>query len=101
MSFIPLHVYTGYSFLQSGITEENYLKALKKRGFKGSGITDFNSLSGVPHFYKALKQEKLNLLAGVDFLIDDNLLSFFALNEEGYRNLLKLLFIKRTEKPDL
>ncbi len=96
MSFIPLHVYTGYSFLQSGITEENYLKALKKRGFKGSGITDFNSLSGVPHFYKALKQEKLNLLAGVDFLIDDNLLSFFALNEEGYRNLLKLLFIKRT-----
>ena len=96
MSFIPLHVYTGYSFLQSGITEENFLKALKKRGFKGSGITDFNSLSGVPHFYKALKQEKLNLLAGVDFLIDDNLLSFFALNEEGYRNLLKLLFIKRT-----
>ena len=96
MSFIPLHVYTGYSFLQSGITEENFLKALKKRGFKGSGITDFNSLSGIPHFYKALKQEKLNLLAGVDFLIDDNLLSFFALNEEGYRNLLKLLFIKRT-----
>lgn len=96
MSFIPLHVYTGYSFLQSGITEENYLKALKKRGFKGSGITDFNSLSGVPHFYKALKQEKLNLLAGVDFLIDDNLLSFFALNEVGYRNLLKILFIKRT-----
>jgi DNA polymerase-3 subunit alpha len=82
--------------LQSGITEENYLKALKKRGFKGSGITDFNSLSGVPHFYKALKQEKLNLLAGVDFLIDDNLLSFFALNEVGYRNLLKILFIKRT-----
>jgi DNA polymerase III alpha subunit len=53
MSFIPLHVYTGYSFLQSGITIENYLKALKKRGYKGSGISDLDSLSGIPHFYKA------------------------------------------------
>ncbi len=98
MSFIPLHVHTGYSFLQSGITIENYVKALKKRGYKGSGITDINSLSGIPHFYKALKKEKLNPLIGLDLVIDDNLLSFFALNEKGYQNLLKLLFLKRTQE---
>ena len=97
MSFIPLHVYTGYSFLQSGITIENYLKALKKRGYKGSGISDLDSLSGIPHFYKALQKEKMAPLAGLDLLIDDNLLTFFALNETGYQNLLKLLFIKRTQ----
>ncbi|NMV82781.1 MAG: PHP domain-containing protein, partial [Erysipelotrichia bacterium] len=95
MSFIPLHVYTGYSFLQSGITIDKYIKALKKRGYRGSGISDINSLSGIPEFFINLQREKLIPLVGMDLDIDGNLLTFFALNEQGYRNLLKLLFLKR------
>ncbi|MFA5481050.1 MAG: DNA polymerase III subunit alpha [Bacilli bacterium] len=97
MSFIPLHVYTGYSFLQSGITIEKYLKALKKRGYKGSGIADFATLSGIPQFFEALHKEKLLPLAGLDLNIDDNLLTFFAISEEGYRNLLHLHYLNRTQ----
>ncbi|MFA5421241.1 MAG: DNA polymerase III subunit alpha [Bacilli bacterium] len=97
MGFIPLHVYTGYSFLQSGITVDNYLKALKKRGYQGSGISDFETVSGVPEFLKALKKSKLAAIPGLDVLVDENLLTFYATNEVGYRNLLKLLYLKRTE----
>ena len=95
MSFIPLHVLTGYSFLQSGISIDSYVKALKKRGYKGSGLSDFESLSGIPEFFKALQKEKLSPLAGLDLIIEDSLLSFYALNEQGYRNLLRLLFLKK------
>lgn len=97
MSFIPLHVYTGYSFLQSGITVDKYIKALKKRGYRGSGISDINSLSGLPDFFKNLQKEKLIPLVGMDLDIDGNLLTFFAIDEQGYQNLLKLLFLKRKD----
>lgn len=95
MNFIPLHVYTGYSFLQSGITIDNYLKALQKRGFIGSALSDFATLSGIPTFYKNLQKEKMLAIAGIDLLVEGDLLSFYALNEEGYRNLLHLLFLYR------
>jgi len=97
MAFIPLHVYTGYSFLQSGIAAENYALALKKRGYSASGIADFMTLSGIPEFFKALQKEKYTPLAGVDILIGGNLITFFALSEEGYRNILHLLFLARKE----
>ncbi|NCA97139.1 MAG: DNA polymerase III subunit alpha, partial [Bacteroidia bacterium] len=101
MNFIPLHVHTGYSFLQSGITIENYLRALRKRGYNGSAIADLGTLSGLPAFYKTLQKEKMLALAGLDLQLGDELLSFFAINEEGYRNLLHLLFLYRQNTLDV
>ena len=95
MNFIPLHVYSGYSFLQSGLNLEKYAKALKKRGFLGSGISDFASLTGLPHFEKLLKKYQLKPLFGLDLEINELVLSFYILNEVGYLHLLEIVYLKR------
>lgn len=88
MDFAPLHVYTGYSFLRSGLTIDRYISLVKRNHFSGAGISDFGTLSGIPSFAKAMEKEKLHYLVGMDVLIDGYLFSLYAINEEGYRNLL-------------
>ena len=88
MNFAPLHVYTGYSFLKSGLTVERYISLVKKNHFCGAAISDFATLSGIPLFAKAMKKEGLPYLVGMDVLVDEYLFSMYAIDEEGYRNLL-------------
>lgn len=88
MNFAPLHVYTGYSFLRSGLTVDKYISLVKRNHFSAAGISDFSTLSGVPSFAKAMEKEKLHYLVGMDILVDDYLFSLYAISEEGYRNLL-------------
>lgn len=98
MGFIPLHVYSGYSFLQSGLNLEKYVKALKKGSFLGSGLSDFELLTGLPHFDKILKRNGLKPLLGLDLEIDELVFSIYLLNEIGYQNLLQILFLKRKDQ---
>lgn len=90
MSFIPLHVYSGYSFLKSGLKIEDYLKTAKKLGYTTVGISDFQSLTGAPSLFHKAEKAGLKVILGEDLFIDNLLFSFYVLNEEGYHNLLKL-----------
>ncbi len=89
-NFIPLHVYSGNSFLKSGLTIARYLQAIKKRNFKWAGLSDFQTLSSAPEFYLGLKKLGISPIIGEDFLIEDYLFSFYVKNENGYLNLLKI-----------
>ncbi|MBQ0009156.1 MAG: DNA polymerase III subunit alpha [Firmicutes bacterium] len=90
MSFVPLHVYTGYSFLKSGLKIEDYLKTAKKFGYTTVGLSDFQNLTGAPSLYHQAEKAGLKVVLGEDLFIDNLLFSFYVLNEEGYHNLLKL-----------
>ncbi len=90
MSFIPLHVYSGYSFLKSGLKIEDYLKTAKKLGYTTVGISDFQNLTGAPSLFHEAEKAGLKVVLGEDLFIDNLLFSFYVLNEEGYHNLLKL-----------
>ena len=56
MKFVPLHVVTGYSFLQSGLTIERIETALKKNDYYGIGITDHEVMYGIPPFISMMKR---------------------------------------------
>ncbi len=90
MSFIPLHVYSGFSFLKSGLTVNKIPLLAKKNGYEGIGISDFNSLSGYAPFYHHCLENGITPYFLCDFEFLTGLYSFLVLNEEGYKNLLFL-----------
>ena len=90
MTYTPLHVYSGYSLLKSGLKIDEYLNAAKKMGLTTVGICDQSTLAGAPVIYHEAEKKGLKVVLGEDLIIDNLLFSFFVLNEEGYKNLLKL-----------
>lgn len=90
MNFVPLHVYSGYSFLKSGLSLEKLLDGLKKKSFQGAGLSDYQTLSGIPNFVKMLEKEHLKPIVGMDVSINDDIFSLYILGEIGYRNLLAI-----------
>lgn len=90
MKFAPLHITSGYSFLKSGLTMERIGKALKDNGYYGMGLTDLGVMYGVPEFVNSLEKQERPYIIGVDVTVNGDSLSLFALNEEGYHNLVNI-----------
>lgn len=88
--FTPLHIYTSYSFLQSGFTVDRLLEALKEKNYRAAAISDFNVLFGVPDFFLLAQRHAIDAIAGLDLRIEGELITLLALNEQGYRNLVQL-----------
>lgn len=90
--YTPLHVYTGYSVLNSALRIEDYVSAAKKAGFTSLAISDFAVLRGAPEFVHTCNKEGIKPIIGVDFIFNGLLFTFYVKNESGYRNLLRLFF---------
>lgn len=90
MKFAPLHIVTGYSFLQSGLRMEDMGRIIKSHDYFGSGITDIGAMYGVPHFVKEMDSIKKPYLIGEEVIINGDHLSLFVISEEGYKNLIKI-----------
>ena len=88
--FAPIHIYSGYSLLKSGLTTKKIETAIQNNDYFGMGLTDENSLSGFPPFaHSCLKNNKLYIL-GLSICIDDNHFAIYAKNDEGYLNLISI-----------
>ena len=90
MNYTPLHVYSGYSLLKSGLKIDQYLDVAKKMGLTTVGISDFATLTGAPVLYHEAEKRGIKVILGEDLVIENLLFSFFVLNEQGYQNLLKM-----------
>lgn len=88
--FVPLRIISGYSFLQSGLTMEKISRSVLSNGYLGAGLADFNYLYGVPHFFEEMNKIKKKAIIGISVLINDYSLVLYALNEDGYKNLIKV-----------
>ncbi len=97
MRFAPLHVITGYSLLQSGLTMERISHALAANDYFAMGMSDHESMYGVPPFVKMMEKAKKPYLVGEEFIVGGDSLSLFVLDEDGYRNLIKLNSINQKE----
>ena len=98
MSFVPLHVYSGFSYLQSALKAQ-YLPALaKKYGYEAIAICDHGSMSGYAPFTHIAKEQNIKPIYGMDVMIGGDTFSLFVKNEEGYRNLLPLTLRCSQEK---
>ena len=90
MKFAPLHIITGYSFLQSGLTMSKITRSLKKNDYFGMGISDNEVMYGVPPFVKAMNACNKPYLVGEQFTIEGDTLCLYVISEEGYHNLMHI-----------
>ena len=91
MAFIPLHIRTSYSFLKSGILLKNLFNVAKKYGYEEMGICDLNVMYSYPEFNSLAKENNIKPIFGLDIEVEDFYLSLMLKNENGYRNLCKIV----------
>ena len=97
--FAPLRIITGYSFLQSGLTIDKVKASIKKNDFYGAGISDYGVLYGVPSFIEAMESIDRKYIVGLSVSLEDDYV-LYALNEEGYKNLIFISLLVNEDKLD-
>ena len=88
--YLPFHIYSEYSFLESGVLISKLINYAKDNNAKSIAITDKNVLIGFPKFNALAKKYNLKAIFGMDILVEDSLFTLLIKNEEGYKNLCYL-----------
>ena len=90
MNYVPLQIKTSYSLLSSLIKIPKLVEYAKKLDYKTLAITDHNNMFGVPEFYNACKKNNIKPIIGLELEVGDINLLLYAMNNHGYKNLIKL-----------
>ncbi len=105
MKFTHLHVHSHYSLLDGLPKIDELLDYVKKLGMDACALTDHGALYGAIEFYKKAKERGIKSIIGAEIYlafermsqerpnIDDERYHLVLLikNEQGYKNLVKLL----------
>lgn len=86
--YTPLYIKTHNSLLQSLITIDDLIDFAKKNNFKSLTITD-NNMYGVMEFYNKCVKNDIKPIVGLEI----NDLVLYAMNYQGYQNLIKITTI--------
>lgn len=103
--YVHLHVHSHYSLLEALPQINDLVKAAKADGQDALALTDNGNMYAAVEFFKACKKKEIKPILGVDAYvaprtrfdkehrIDDHTsrLVLLAKNDQGYRNLLKLV----------
>ncbi|MBR5512466.1 MAG: DNA polymerase III subunit alpha [Ruminococcus sp.] len=109
--FVHLHVHTEYSLLDGACRINGLMKRLKEIGQKAVAITDHGNMYGAMEFYQAAKKNGIKAIIGCEVYIAPRTrfdkeakidskpyhLVLLCENNEGYRNLVKLVSAANTE----
>lgn len=90
MNYTALQVKTSYSLLQSLNEIKKLVPYAKSLGYKALAITDTNNMFGVPEFYQECKKNNIKPIIGIELTIEDKKILLYAMNNQGYKNLIKL-----------
>ena len=93
--YTPLKVTTDYSLLKSLIKVKDLISFLIQENISSCAICDDN-LYGVLDFYNSCKENKIKPIIGLNIKLNNLDLYLYAINYEGYKNLLKIHTIKET-----
>ena len=105
MGFVHLHVHTEFSFLDGECRIKDLVSHAKKLGMTSLAITDHGNMCGVIDFYKECRAQGIKPLIGCEVYVaardmneksHDNgntthHLVLIAKNNEGYKNLVKIV----------
>ena len=102
--FCHLHLHTQYSLLDGFSKIENLMDKVKELGMDSVAITDHGVMFGVVDFYKKAKKKGINPIIGCEVYVSfrsrhdrENIdkksyhLILLAENNEGYKNLIKIV----------
>ncbi|GAB6180282.1 DNA polymerase III subunit alpha [Desulfotomaculum defluvii] len=109
--FVHLHLHSEYSLLDGATRISQVAKQAKENGMDALAITDHGCMFGTVDFYKACHKEGVKPILGCEVYVaprrridrtpklDDQPahLVLLAENQEGYKNLLKLVSLGYTE----
>ena len=90
MDYVALQVKTSYSILQSLNDIKKLVKKASVLGYKAIAITDYNNMFGVPEFYFECKKYNIKPIIGISITINEKIILLYAINNNGYQNLVKL-----------
>lgn len=85
-----MRIRSAYTFLYSALTPDKAVETAKRLGYRSVGISDIGGMSGYAPFYHAAEKAGIKPYFGMDAATELGPFSFYALNEQGYRNLLYL-----------
>lgn len=102
--YVHLHNHTQYSLLDGLTRVPDLIDFVSDKGMTAVGMTDHGTLSGTIEFYKAAKEKGVKPIIGIETYVaarrhtdkdpakDKNRyhLVLMAMNETGYKNLMKL-----------
>ena len=94
--YTPLYIKTDNSLQQSLIKIPDLIEFAKKNNIESLSITD-NNMYGVMDFYKACINNNIKPLIGLEVTYKESKVVLYAINYDGYKNLIKLSTIS-TEK---
>jgi len=112
--FVHLHNHTDFSLLDGAAPIERYVAKAKEYNMTNLAITDHGNLFGALRFYSECKKQDINPIIGCEVYsnpkghtikkklgADDSTkryhLILLAMNETGYKNLIKLVSVSYTE----
>lgn len=109
--FVHLHVHTEYSLLDGACRIKGLVSLVKEMGQSAVAITDHGNMFGAVEFYNACKKEGIKPIIGCEVYvaprsrhdkagaIDSKPYHLILLceNNEGYKNLIKLVSLSYTE----
>ncbi len=103
MNYIPLHVHTGWSLLDSTVDINEYVSLIAELGGSACAITDHNNIKGLVPFFKACKNKKIKPIFGCELDIWQNgsflgRITLIAKNKTGYKNLVSIVSIARSKE---
>ena len=109
--FVHLHMHTEYSLLDGANRIKDLVKRVKELEMKAVAITDHGNMFGVIELYKECKANGVKPILGMEAYVaprsrfekegkidsEPNHLVLLAINNVGYKNLVKLCSIAYTE----
>jgi DNA polymerase-3 subunit alpha len=111
MDFVHLHMHTEYSLLDGANKLDDLVDKVQELGMKSVAITDHGNMFGVIDLYKKCKAKGIKLIVGCEMYVaprsrldkqgkidtEPNHLILLAMNEQGYKNLIKLVSLAYVE----
>ncbi len=109
--FVHLHLHTEYSLLDGFARIDRLFERVKEKGMDAVAITDHGAMFGVVDFFKEAKKQGIKPIIGCEVYLakrsrkdrdkdldrDRGHLVLLVENEQGYRNLIKLVSAGYTE----
>jgi len=106
--FIPLRVHTAYSLLEGAIPVKKLIALAQSYNMPAVAMTDTGNLFGALEFSLAAREAGIQPILGCQIQItakaETELLVLLVQNQEGYKNLLKIIshtYLKGEEPPQI
>lgn len=101
MRFVNLYTETEYSLLSSPSRISSLVKLAKDNNYTSLAITDYNNMHGVIKFYKECQSAGIKPIIGLHFDVKDFNFLFYAKNDFGFKELLKLATIAKMKNENI